>query len=73
MNRPPEIKLRVSARCAISIGCWFWIGSTPVATSIVSTSRNAIERTAKTSACQGIWATQARRNPSSRSFASSDT
>jgi hypothetical protein len=44
MNRPPDARLTVSARCAICIGCWFWIGTTPLATSIVSTSCNATAR-----------------------------
>ena len=48
-NRPPEARLTVSARCAICMGCWFWIGTTPLATSMVSTSRSATASTVRRS------------------------
>jgi hypothetical protein len=73
MNRPPAIRFRVSARCANCIGCWFWIGTTPVPTSMVSTSRMATASTVSRSGSYGIWVIQTRRKPSSRSLANSDT
>jgi hypothetical protein len=50
MKRPLAIPFKVRARCANSIGCWFWIGSTPDPTSMVSTSRIAAASTVTKSA-----------------------
>ena len=69
MNRPPDARLTVSARCAICIGCWFWMGTTPGATSMVSTSRNATARTVRRSGSKGNWLIQTRAKPSSRNCA----
>ncbi len=66
VKRPPATRLSVSARCASCIGCWFWIGTTPVPTSMVSTSRIATASTVSRSGSYGICVIQIRRKPSSR-------
>ena len=44
VSLPPEIRLTVSARWAIAIGCSTWIGRTPVPTLMPGTSRSATAR-----------------------------